>query len=88
MLVRVDPPGEDTVLAPGAWPTRVGDVFAFWRVTVPNRPDPRPAFEHAKTIQGTDDLWAYAPKDGTVLRLTERGFTARSWDVFVPAAGK
>jgi hypothetical protein len=32
-------------------------------------------------IPGSDDLWAYDPKDGAQIRLTTCGFDTQCWDV-------
>ncbi len=77
-LLRVDTAtGAETDLGPGRSPVRFGDVYVYWRVTVPDKVQEGPFFEHRETIRGTEDLWAYDPKDGAVIRLTDRGFTPR-----------
>jgi len=72
---------EATHVCPGRSPQRVGDVIVFWRVTVAARKKEGQYFEMAPTIPGTDDLWAYDVKDGAVIRLSERGFAARCYDI-------
>lgn len=87
-LVRVDAKtGETRPIGPGNSPVRVGDVVVFWRVTIPSKQAEGPYFEHPRTIPGTDDLWAFDPKDGAVIRLTDRGFQATCWNIRANDAG-
>jgi hypothetical protein len=81
-LLRVDAAsGAETDLGPGRLPVRFGDVYVYWRVTVPDKAKEGRFFEHRKTIRGTEDLWAYDPKDGAVIRLSTRGFTPRCREI-------
>jgi hypothetical protein len=79
--------GESVRIGPGRAPRRIGDVVVFWRVTVPARVKEGRYFESPPVIPGTDDLWAYDPKDGATIRLSDRGFWTHAWDI-VPAQGK
>jgi hypothetical protein len=83
VIVRTDAStGLNTDICPGDTLRRVGNVFVFWRVRTPAPADTGGASELEGTIE-SKDLWCYDPKDGAVFRMTDRGFTARCWDLYV-----
>lgn len=85
-LWRVAADGKATKIGLGSAPRRVGDVVVFWRVTVPAKDKEGPYFEMPERIPGKDDLWAYDPRDGAQIRLTDCGFDAPQWDLVMPAS--
>ncbi len=58
---------ETVTVGPGHDARAFGDVVVYWS-----------AAKEAK-----EDLWAFDPNDGATIRLTDRGFAPRSWDVVV-----
>jgi hypothetical protein len=87
-LWRVAANGEAKKIGLGSSPRRVGEVVVFWRVSVPVKNKEGPYFEMPQRIPGSDDLWAYDPKDGAQIRLTTCGFDTQCWDLLVAPAAR
>lgn len=73
------PSGEPIRLDTTGPVVRVGGAFVFWRTTTPSKWSGTGAVQ--RFTPSVDDLWAYDPEFAAEIRLTDRGFSPRCWDV-------